>query len=162
MFKIYLFLLFLVLLVSDQYSKMMAVTELSLGETVPVIEGYFNFTLVHNPGAAFGMFSDWEDSNRRIALGVVSVLALIVVAWFMFHEAKDDKVAQVALSAIIAGAVGNLIDRFRYDYVIDFLDFYWGNYHWPAFNIADSAITIGVSILVVIMVFHREAVVEKK
>src|SRR5690554_1170379 len=124
---------FLVVLVSDQITKTLAQSRLSLGETIEVIPGLFNFTLVYNPGAAFGLFGNLPDFWRRTVLFVVSILALLVVFRFMVKEAKDDRWAQFALSAILAGAIGNIIDRLRFDAVVDFLDFYWQNYHWPAF-----------------------------
>lgn len=156
-------LFFLLILVSDQITKVLAYSRLSLGEPVIIIpkstplELGFNLTLVYNKGAAFGMFGSLPDFWRRVVLVVVSALALIVVLRFMFREAKDDAIAQFALTGILAGAVGNIIDRIRFDSVVDFLDFYLGSYHWPAFNIADSAISIGVAILVVRIVFGPQA-----
>lgn len=147
-----LYLLFILTLFSDQFSKKAAVSKLYVGETVGVIEGLFNFTLVFNPGAAFGMFAGLPDFQRRLALFSVSLVALGVV-FYMMKETKEDRPSQVALTAILAGAVGNLIDRFRYDGVVDFLDVFWGNYHWPAFNIADSAISVGVTILMFRLLF---------
>ncbi len=149
------FFLFLAVLVSDQWTKHLAVSGLSLGEPVPIIDGLFNLTLVYNPGAAFGMFGDLSDTTRRILLSVVSCLALIVVVRFMFKEAKYDQVSQFALIGILGGALGNVIDRYRFDSVVDFLDFYWGRYHWPAFNIADSAISVGVVILMLRVLFAK-------
>ncbi len=143
----------LLVVILDQLTKLLAVQELFLGRPVPVIEGVFNFTLVYNPGAAFGMFGDLEDSWRRIILGGVSIIALVVVLRFMKHEAKGDPISQYALTAILAGAVGNLIDRFRLDAVVDFLDFYLAQSHFPAFNVADSAISCGVAILIWRMLF---------
>lgn len=151
---------FLVVLVSDQITKTLAQSRLSLGEAIEVIPGLFNLTLVYNPGAAFGLFGNLPDFWRRTVLFVVSILALLVVFRFMVKEAKDDRWAQFALSAILAGAIGNIIDRLRFDAVVDFLDFYWGNYHWPAFNIADSAISLGVTILIVRIMFFAPPVEE--
>ena len=144
---------FVVVLVSDQVTKMIAQAKLSEGVLIEVIPDLFNLTLVYNQGAAFGMFSTWPDALRRTVLTVVSFIALLVVVRFMFKEAKDDWLSQLALSGILAGAIGNIADRIRYDAVVDFLDFYWGSYHWPAFNIADSAISVGVTLLVVRIMF---------
>lgn len=149
------FLLFLTLLILDQLTKHLAVSGLHLGEPVPVIEGLFNLTRVHNPGAAFGMFGDLPDFWRRVVLGIVSAFALGVVLFYMLNDARGDRLAQFALSGILSGALGNLLDRYRYDYVIDFLDFHWQSYHWPAFNVADSAICIGVTILLFRVLFPR-------
>lgn len=153
-------LFFLLVLCSDQITKIYAVDHLTLGQEVPVIEGLFNFTLVYNPGAAFGMFSGLPDMWRRIVLFGVSLLALGVVFRFMVKDAKDDPPSQIALSGILAGAIGNVIDRFRFDAVVDFLDFHWQGYHWPAFNIADSAISVGVFVLIVRMLFPGKSVSE--
>lgn len=153
--KLNLFL-FVTLLLVDQLTKWLAYTYLEEGVPVPIIPHLFNLTLVYNPGAAFGMFGDLPDFWRRIVLLSVSVVALSVVVRFMLREAKGDPIAQAALSGILAGAIGNIIDRIRFDSVVDFLDFYWNQYHWPAFNVADSAISVGVFILVVRILFAPE------
>jgi signal peptidase II len=150
--RVLLAVLFLVLLGLDQATKYIAEQTLTKGVPVPVIPNLFNFTLVYNPGAAFGLFGGLPDTMRRVVLLGVSIAAFAVVL-FMYRDAKGDKVSVVALVAIVSGAVGNLIDRIRYDAVVDFLDFYWGSYHWPAFNIADSAICVGVAVLVLRMLF---------
>jgi signal peptidase II len=150
------YLLFLLVLILDQWTKFYAAEHLQLGEPVSLIDGIFNLTLVYNPGAAFGMFSGLPDMWRRIVLALVSGLALLVVMRFFFREAKDDNMSQCALMTILAGALGNLIDRYRFDSVVDFLDFYWGQYHWPAFNVADSAISVGVSILMFRVLFAKQ------
>lgn len=144
-------LISLLVLVLDQWTKHLALTKLKYGETVAVIDGLFNFTLVYNPGAAFGMFGNLPETQRQIVLAVVSVLALCVVFWYLRGEAKGDPYSQVALMGILGGALGNIIDRFRFDAVVDFLDFYYQSYHWPAFNIADSAISVGVAVLILRM-----------
>lgn len=146
-------LVFLLVLVLDQATKLIACRVLHEGVPVVVIAKLFNITLVFNPGAAFGMFSQLPDFWRRLALVLVSLIALFVVFWFIVKEAKGDKLAGIALSGILAGAIGNIIDRFRFDAVVDFLDFYWATYHWPAFNVADSAISVGVTILVLRFLF---------
>jgi signal peptidase II len=133
--------------VSDQWTKYLAESRLTVGGSIEVIPGFFDMTLVYNPGAAFGMFGSWPDQTRQIALWSVSALALAVLVWFIFKEAKEDRTSLVALSAIFGGAAGNLVDRFRFDAVVDFIDIYVGSYHWPAFNVADSAISVGVVVL---------------
>ena len=142
-------------LVSDQLTKIAARANLQEGESVPVFSN-FNLTLVYNPGAAFGMFSNLPTSYRLASLLTVSILALVVVFWFLRNDAKGDYIAELSLSAILGGAAGNIIDRFLYGAVVDFLDFYVGNYHWPAFNVADSAICIGVTLLLLRLVFAGE------
>ena len=148
-----LVLIFLFVLALDQYTKHLAQQHLQLGVPKPVIAGVFDLTLVHNPGAAFGMFANLPDTQRRIALACVTVLALGVVVWFGYAEAKNDHWFQCSLAGIVAGAIGNMIDRFRFDSVIDFLDVYYDTHHWPAFNVADSAISVGVTVLFLRMLF---------
>lgn len=145
--------IFFCILILDQATKYVALYYLNDDIPRSVIPGFFDLVLVFNKGAAFGMFSDWPDALRWTALGVVSVVALIVVFRLLLWETKGDRVSQAALSAVLAGACGNVIDRARFDAVVDFLDFYYGTYHWPAFNIADSAISVGVAVLMLRMVF---------
>lgn len=153
--RVVLLVLFLTLLGCDQGTKYLAEQHLELGNPVAVVPNLFNFTLVYNPGAAFGLFAGLPDTTRRVVLLAVSCAAFVVVA-FMYRDTKDDPYSVVALVAILSGAIGNLIDRLRYDAVVDFLDFYWGTYHWPAFNIADSAICVGVAVLIFRMTFFAK------
>jgi len=146
-------LMFFIVLLLDQLTKNLAKNALEYSKSIIIIPDFFNLTLVFNRGAAFGIFSNFPDPYRHIALGIVTVVALFIVFCFMFKEAKNDRLAQVCLGAILGGAIGNLIDRFYYDSVIDFLDFYIGKYHWPAFNVADSAISVGVFFLAIKVLF---------
>lgn len=142
---------FLFLIAIDQYSKYLAVQSLELGVPIPVIDGFFNFTLVHNKGAAFGMFAGIENDNLRLALlWGATAIAVVFVLYLYVKEMKGSRLHESALAFILAGAIGNVIDRVRLGYVIDFFDFYYKNYHWPAFNIADSAICIGVIFLILL------------
>ncbi|MCC6221418.1 MAG: signal peptidase II [Deltaproteobacteria bacterium] len=141
-------LVFCVVVISDQLSKIAAVKYLSLGNSIEVFPGFFNLTLVYNPGAAFGLFQGLTDGVRHLALATSTILALIVIGVLAFRDLKNDSFSLAVLSAIFGAAIGNLIDRMRYDAVVDFLDFYWGEYHWPAFNVADSVISVGVCIVV--------------
>lgn len=139
----------LLIIVLDQVTKQMAVAFLELHQAVPVVPNFFNLTLVHNRGAAFGLFSGIEnDLLRASLLWSATIAALIFVAYLYKTEAKGDRRLEFALGLVVAGAVGNIIDRAFYGYVIDFFDFYWGTYHWPAFNIADSSIVTGVALLI--------------
>ena len=148
-YKLSCVVLFIVL-VLDRITKIVADEVLVLNQAVPIVK-FFNFTLVYNKGAAFGMFSGLDDETRRFILVVVSIAALLVVTYAIIKEfSETDKLAMGALGMILGGAIGNIYDIMRYDYVIDFLDFYVGRYHWPAFNVADSAICIGVFILILI------------
>jgi signal peptidase II len=154
----HLFLLFVSLLVviSDQLSKMWILDNFDYGEVLEIIPGFFNLTLVMNPGAAFGIFANLPTMTRRIVLGAVTVVAVILVVTLLRKEAKDDAYAQFSLYLILGGAFGNLIDRFRFDAVVDFLDVYVGDFHWPAFNVADSAISVGVTLLLIRFLFFRK------
>ena len=134
-----------VILVLDQATKLYVDANFRLHESVPVIRGLFHLTYVRNKGAAFGILA---DSSIRIPFFItVSIVAMLGILWYVKRIREDQKLAALSLSLIFSGALGNLIDRVRLGEVIDFLDVFWGRYHWPAFNIADSAITVGVAIL---------------
>jgi signal peptidase II len=137
----------LVVLVLDQLTKAWALQALMPGRTVPVIDGFFSLTLVTNPGLAFGMLSTtpagWRWVVALLSIGALTVLAVVGLRMLP----GGGRLTPLALGLIFGGAVGNLIDRGRFGAVVDFLDFYWRSYHWPAFNAADSAITVGVALL---------------
>jgi signal peptidase II len=144
-----LFLLMLgsVVCILDQLSKAWVLASLTEGQIVEVVPGIFNLTLAFNRGAAFGIMSDFSDQTRHLLLALTTVLALTAVMYFLYYDYLEDRVAQSALGLILGGAFGNIIDRLRLGEVVDFLDVYYGTYHWPAFNVADSAICVGVFIL---------------
>jgi signal peptidase II len=144
------------IVVLDQLTKYWAELYLSSGRPITIIPGLFDLTLVYNPGAAFGMFSGLPDGIRQKVLWSVSCVGVGVVFWFLAREARHDFVAQLALGAVLGGAFGNIIDRYRYGKVVDFLDFYIGSMHWPAFNVADSAITVGVTIILLRLVLFQQ------
>ncbi len=148
------------IVVLDQVTKQLALTNLSMDFPRTVIDGLFNLVLVFNKGAAFGMFSTWSDGPRRLALLAVTVLAMFVIFRLVLKEVRGDTISTYAVVGILAGALGNLIDRLRFDAVVDFLDFYIGTYHWPAFNVADSAISVGVTLLLIRMLFGPKAAAE--
>lgn len=128
---------------------------LALYDNIVVIEKFFNITHILNPGGAFGFFASQSPEIRKfIFLFMSSVIALFVL-WFYKKCAADFVFLSYGLALIFGGAVGNLIDRFRYGKVVDFLDFYVGSVHWPAFNIADSAISIGMGILIYHIIFNK-------
>ena len=146
--------IFVLVLILDQFTKYLAYTRLELGRSIEIIPGFLCITLVNNPGAAFGIFADLPDSTRRFALLLVSIVAIWIIIRFLLRDAKNDLWAECALIGILSGAIGNIIDRLRFDYVVDFIDvIYWNGNRWPAFNIADSAISIGVTILLIRMLF---------
>ncbi len=132
---------------SDQISKYIIKINLELYDHIIVIQNFFNITHILNPGGAFGLFATTPPGVRKfVFLFVPSVVALFIV-WFYKKSAQNYMFLSHGLAMIFGGAIGNLIDRFIYGQVVDFLDFYIGAYHWPAFNIADSSIAIGTGIL---------------
>lgn len=133
----------------DQFSKGAIQSNFSLGETMPIIDGFFNFTYVKNPGAAFGMGAGAHDSIRKPLFLWLPVFICLWLLYMIWKGKEGRPLLSIAFSLIFAGAVGNLIDRFSLDYVVDFLDFYIGTSHFPAFNVADSAISIAAMILIV-------------
>ena len=139
----------LVILVLDQATKLYVDANFRLYETVPVISDFFHLTYVRNKGAAFGILS---DSAVRIPFFItVSIVAMLGILWYIKRIRDDQKLAIFSLSLVFSGALGNLIDRIRLGEVIDFLDIFWQRHHWPAFNVADSAITVGVALLFIEM-----------
>ncbi len=130
----------------DQFTKWSIDRWMRLHESVVVIEDFFSLTYIRNPGAAFGLFSQIGALRTPIFLAI-SLAALVVLTLFFFQTPRGETATLIALSLLFGGAIGNLVDRLRFGEVIDFLDFYVGQYHWPAFNVADSAITIGISLI---------------
>ena len=132
----------------DQLTKAFVDRFMSLHESRTLIEGLLHLTYVRNRGAAFGLFSDAELPFQSALFSVVSLAALGAIAVYFFRLPDASRLARAALALVIGGAVGNLIDRARLGSVIDFVDVFWGLHHWPAFNVADSAISVGVALLV--------------
>lgn len=141
-----------VILVLDQLTKIIIDRTMTLHHSIPIIDGLFNLTYVRNTGAAFGIFAGSREAFRLPFLIIVSVLAIGFI-FIMLKRLREDKTGLMStLSLILGGAIGNLIDRIAYGEVIDFLDVYWSGYHWPAFNVADSCITIGVIVTLYILI----------
>ena len=131
-------------IVLDQLSKEWISSHFRYTESMPVT-GFFNLVLAHNTGASFSMLSDAGGWQRWLFSGV-AVVASVWIVWLL-RKHSQQKLFSFALAFILGGALGNLIDRIAYGYVVDFLDFYWGEYHFAAFNLADSAITCGAGLL---------------
>lgn len=146
----------------DQLIKAVVENGIPLYGSIPVIRGFFSITHVRNTGAAFGLFAGDIGPFRTLFFVTITIGAIILI-FFVFRRIKGNRaLAPLSLAMILAGAMGNLVDRIRWGYVIDFLDFYWREYHWPAFNIADSAITVGVFLLFIENVLlHGEGVSRK-
>lgn len=132
-------------LVLDQASKLAVNGSMQLYESIPLIP-YFNLTYVHNTGAAFSFLAQAGGWQRWLFAGLAVVMSGIIGVW-LARLKKHETLMALALSLVLGGAIGNLIDRVAYGYVIDFLDVYYQNWHWPAFNIADSAICVGVGLM---------------
>ncbi|MCF8054027.1 MAG: signal peptidase II [Deltaproteobacteria bacterium] len=135
----------------DQYSKFLLLTKMLPYESIPVIDGFFNIVSIRNPGAAFGIFASFPLSWRMPLFIGVAILATAFIIYSLLEMGDEDKRTPVALSLIFAGMVGNTTDRLRFGEVIDFIDCYIGSWHWPAFNIADSALSLGAFLLLFII-----------
>ena len=132
----------------DQISKVQIMQTMRLHESIPVVSGFFSLTYIRNPGAAFGLLASSGQTFRLIFFGLTSVFALGLLGMIFYRLRQDDWVGQLSIAGILGGAIGNLLDRVRFGEVIDFLDFYVNGYHWPAFNVADAAISVGVFFLI--------------
>lgn len=145
-----------VVTVLDQWTKHLAVERLKSGRAVDVIKGCFQLRYVENPGAAWGFLAGANEAFRAPFFVAVSLLAIAFILYFYRKVESDQKVMLVSLSMILGGAVGNFIDRLRRNYVVDFIDWFYKDWHWPTFNIADSAISLGVVLMVWTMLFGEE------
>lgn len=135
----------LIVLILDLASKYWIESTLEFGERIP-LTGFFNLVLTYNPGAAFSFLSEQPGWQRWFLSGIAGSAALAIV--FLLNKYRQEKLFCLSLSLILGGALGNLYDRITLGHVVDFLDFYIGNYHWPAFNIADSAIFVGAALMI--------------
>ena len=137
----------LLAIVLDQASKLAVADSMRLYESIAVIP-YFNLTYVHNTGAAFSFLSEAGGWQRWFFATLAIVSSIVLTVW-LARLKKNEVLLAVSLSLVLGGAIGNLIDRLVYGYVIDFLDVYYQSWHWPAFNVADSAITLGVILMLI-------------
>ena len=137
----------LLAVILDQWSKLAIADSMQLYQSIPIMP-YFNLTYVHNTGAAFSFLSEAGGWQRWFFAGLAFVISSVIAVWLARLKSHETLLA-IALSLVLGGAIGNLIDRLAYGYVIDFLDVYYQTWHWPAFNIADSAITLGVILMLV-------------
>jgi signal peptidase II len=142
-------------LVLDQITKYLVLVHLPLYRSVTVIPGCFNLTHIRNPGGAFGFMADGSQGMRNLLFIGVSLLAVGLIVYFYRNTPRTFPYLASALAMIFGGAVGNLVDRFRFGEVVDFLDVYVGSYHWPAFNVADSAISVGITVFIIHVVLGK-------
>jgi signal peptidase II len=152
------YLIALAILVADQVSKAIVVRSMRLGQSIPIVPGYFDLTFVLNPGAAFSIFATLPDWIRNPLFIGISIAAAVLIVVYRTRHLRQNRLASASLGLILGGAVGNLIDRVRFGVVVDFLDVYVHQYHWPVFNVADSAISVGVTLLLfeMLMDWRRE------
>ena len=146
--KYWVLLVFCVgILLLDQWTKSMVVEKLPLYQRVEVIQGFFNLTHVRNTGGAFGILGGQKSGSGSVIFVIVSLIAIGAIIFLFIKVKEGERTLALSFSLVLSGAIGNLIDRLRYGEVVDFLDFHLSGYHWPAFNVADSAICIGIGLL---------------
>jgi signal peptidase II len=153
----YLRLIFIagLVVVLDQITKLLVLDSMPIYHSIQIIPGFFNLTHIHNPGGAFGFLSTSSSTVQRFVFLFASSLAIGLVLYFYKKTPSSFIWLLTGFALVIGGALGNLIDRFRMGKVVDFLDFYIGNLHWPAFNVADSAVSVGMFIFVVHLIFKK-------
>lgn len=133
--------------VSDAWTKWLVATRIDLHESITLVPDFLQLVHVRNTGAAFGIGANADSRFVPLLLNLGAIGVFIVVVAYAFRAAITDRVLQTGLHLILGGAIGNLIDRFRLGYVVDFVDVFVKSHHWPAFNVADSAICIGIALL---------------
>lgn len=153
----FFFVIAVIVLLLDRLAKWAVASNIPLGEHITVIPGFFRLTHVQNTGAAFGLFADSSAQWKVGALVSFSIVALIVVSALLWKNSHSLSTTTIGLSLILGGAMGNLWDRMMSGRVVDFLDFYIGSYHWPAFNVADMAIVVGAILLISEIFFTKSA-----
>ena len=146
----------LITITLDQLSKLAVVRYLHVHASIPLVDGFVNLVHVRNRGMAFGLMNRSDLEVAFYALIIISLAAIAIILFWLFKFEQEEGRIIFGLSLILGGAVGNLIDRLRLHEVVDFLDFYLGAYHWPAFNLADTAITVGTFWVVVNLIFKNK------
>jgi len=144
-----------IVIILDQITKAVILFYMPLYHSISAIPGFFSITHIHNPGGAFGFMANYSPVLRSIVFLFFSSLAICLIFYFYKKTPGEYSLLATGFALIFGGAIGNLIDRIRFGEVVDFLDFYLGSLHWPAFNVADSAIFIGVVIFVYHFLFKK-------
>lgn len=139
-------------IVLDQLTKLLVLRFLPLLDARVVIPGFFNLVHVHNTGAAFSMLAGANSFWRQTFFVVLTIFILAILLYVYAKVSRNDRWTRIAYALICGGALGNLIDRLRFGEVVDFLDLYIGTHHWPAFNVADSAISVGALMLLISLI----------
>jgi len=147
-------------IILDQFTKYLVISRFRLFESITVVPGCFNLTYVRNPGAAFGILAGAEGPWRSVFFVSVTLVAMAVLVFLV--RKTEDRLSLIAFALIGGGALGNLIDRIRFGQVVDFIEWYVRSYHWPTFNVADSAISAGVVLLAIDMLFRKEETTVEK
>ena len=135
----------------DQFAKWLVSSHMALYQSIPIIPGFFNLTYIHNRGVIFGLFSDSDSPWVENLILVLSLISFVVIALYFLFLRHESRWTRLGFSFVLGGALGNTWDRLVQGYVIDFLDVYYGPYHWPTFNLADLFITLGIVMLVLHM-----------
>ena len=149
----------LVILVIDLLTKRWVESSLFFGQQIP-ITSFFNLVLTYNAGAAFSFLSEESGWQRWFLSSIAAGASMFIV--YLLHKNNDQKLLCLSLSMILGGALGNLWDRITLGHVVDFLDFYIGNYHWPAFNVADAAIVVGAALLIIESFQNKDEIKDKR
>jgi signal peptidase II len=145
--RVHYLILAAAVIVLDIWTKALVLARIDLHETIPIIPNFFQLVHVRNTGAAFGIGANASSRIVPLLLNFGAIAVFFVVVVYALRSAVSDRLLQTGLHLILGGAIGNLLDRFRFGYVVDFLDVYVRTKHWPAFNVADSAICIGIALL---------------
>lgn len=140
----------------DQFTKTAITSGFYRNEARPIIDGFFNLVYVMNPGAAFSFMAGASATFRYIFFCGITAVAIVLILYYLLKSKPKSLLIVTSLTLIFAGAIGNLIDRIRYGAVVDFLDFYISNLHWPAFNVADSAISVGAVLMIWEMILNSK------
>ena len=150
-----LIIISVILVLLDQITKLIVLKTIPLYESINIIPDFFNLTHIHNSGGAFGFLSSYNSNLVTIFFLLVTIIAMCIVLNLYFITPNTHIMLSIGFALIFGGALGNFIDRLHYGIVIDFLDFYIGTAHWPAFNVADSAVSIGMVIFVYHFIFNK-------
>jgi signal peptidase II len=150
------------ILAVDQWTKYVVQQKLPLHHSVEVIRGFFTLTHVRNTGGAFGIFGGEKGGLGSFLFVAVSLIAVGIILYLFLKVREGEDHLSLSFTLVLSGAIGNLIDRLRYGEVIDFLDFYVSSFHWPAFNVADAAICIGIGLMALELIFRDHKKLQKK
>ena len=145
--RLHYLLISIAVIVLDAWSKWLVSDRIDTHDSITIIPDFFQLVHVRNTGAAFGIGANAESRLVPLLLNAGAIAVFCVVVAYAMRSAVTDRLLQTGLHLILGGAIGNLLDRFRFGFVVDFLDVYVGQHHWPAFNVADSAICIGIALL---------------